>query len=297
MQEIFVGWDGGGTGTHLVCLDADGTTIARQRFGPLNPNGADDEAVRTTVADCVRYMNRIGQCASLCIGAAGVSNPRVAKMLTELLSQQGIKTPPLLKGDHEIALVGAVGACGVILIAGTGSVCYGQDEYGHVARSGGYGHLLSDEGSGYAIGRDILSAVLRASDGRGCATLLEGEVAKRIGSAASSDLVAYAYHPKHTKADIAALAPLLEPAVRAGDAAALAIATRAAEELFLLAQAVLTQLPTTIELSFLGSVLTHCEPVKQKTTTLLCERFPQLSIIPPREDAAYGAAWLALHQS
>jgi hypothetical protein len=45
---------------------------------------------------------------------------------------------------------------GIIVIAGTGSVVYGRDACGHVARAGGLGPLLGDEGSAFWISREWL---------------------------------------------------------------------------------------------------------------------------------------------
>lgn len=79
-----------------------------------------------------------------------------------------------LVGDHETALAGALEEpAGVILIAGTGSICYGVNESGAKFRAGGYGHIIDDAGSAYAIGRDILKAVVRSSDGRQGQTVLK----------------------------------------------------------------------------------------------------------------------------
>ena len=48
---------------------------------------------------------------------------------------------------------------GVIAIAGTGSIVYGRDASGRVARAGGWGFAISDEGSGHWIGRHAISTL------------------------------------------------------------------------------------------------------------------------------------------
>lgn len=296
MKDIFVGWDGGGTGTTVACLDVRGNLLGQERFGPLNVTGATRPVLSQTIQDCTRYMARLGICKGLCIGTAGISDPRAGQMLCSLLLDQGISVTPLLRGDHEIALAGAVGERGAILIAGTGSICFGKDGQGNEARAGGFGHLLDDEGSGYAIGRDILSAVLRAWDGRGASTLLTGAVEERLGAADPKAVVAYAYDPGHTKADIAALAPLLGPGAQAGDEAALSIVQHASSELFLLAKAVFTRLAMpSCALAMTGSIFENCHPVREATAALVRQEYPAAHIIPPRMGAAMGAAFLALH--
>jgi N-acetylglucosamine kinase-like BadF-type ATPase len=51
---------------------------------------------------------------------------------------------------------------GLLLISGTGSVCYGQDDKGDIFHTGGLGYLLGDEGSGYWFGKEAVRAALRS---------------------------------------------------------------------------------------------------------------------------------------
>lgn len=294
MQTLFAGWDGGGTATGVACVDAAGNTLAESRFGPLNLNGSDEETIEKTVRDCLAWMRSTGACAGLCVGAAGVSNARADALLRMLLVRNGYHGPLRLAGDHEIALAGAVGGPGAVIVAGTGSVCYGRNARGETARCGGFGHLVDDGGSGYAIGRDILGAVLRAADGRVGPTMLTKAVASELGSAKPGDLVSYIYHQNRAKADIARLAMLLSPAVEAGDSAATAIADRAAGELCTLVSAVLTRLDMPdAELAFLGSILIKCAPVRLRALSLTEAAWPGARLIEPRRNAACGAALLA----
>ncbi|WP_312430280.1 BadF/BadG/BcrA/BcrD ATPase family protein [Lacrimispora sp.] len=132
----------------------------------------------------------MSDCRGICIGAAGISNRDTAKLLTRNLKEQGMQGVIRLVGDHETALAGALEEpAGVILIAGTGSICYGINESGAKFRAGGYGHIIDDAGSAYAIGKDILKAVVRSSDGRQGQTVLkerfpQPEIIKMRGEAA-----------------------------------------------------------------------------------------------------------------
>src|SRR5438128_1339137 len=78
---------------------------------------------------------------------------------------------------HVLALVaGAQDAPGIVIVSGTGSIAYGRNANGEAARAGGWGHMIGDEGSGYWIGREALTAVMRAADGRGPATGLSDDI-------------------------------------------------------------------------------------------------------------------------
>lgn len=205
-MSLFCGWDGGGTHTAVLIADASGRQLASAVFGPLNPNGNDPAAVVQTVKDAVAFMQRQGRVHALTVGMAGVSNAQAARQLTDMIRGAGYDGMLQLTGDQQIALRGAVRGAGAVLIAGTGSVCCGRDEAGRDWRTGGFGHLIDDEGSGYAIGRDILQAVVRASDGRGPATVLTEPVMTRTGAADLRALISWLYAPGRDKKDIASLA-------------------------------------------------------------------------------------------
>lgn len=82
-------------------------------------------------------------------------------------------------------------------MAGTGAICCGRDGAGNRTRVGGYGYLIDDGGSGYALGRDILTAVVRAADGRGPATALTQAVFAALGVRSVGEIITWLYAPRH----------------------------------------------------------------------------------------------------
>ena len=92
-------------------------------------------------------------------------------------------------GDMETALVAAFeDGPGVIVIAGTGSIAYGRDKQGRTLRAGGWGFAIGDEGSAHWIGREAVSAVLRASDRGGESPSLAAALCKAWGVGTLIDL-------------------------------------------------------------------------------------------------------------
>ena len=203
---------------------------------------------------------------------------------------------PAPGGGSVSALAGALGApCGMVLIAGTGSICFGRDAAGKTARSGGYGHKIDDEGSGYALGRDALAAVVRAQDGRGPRTLLTDLVFAQLKVVDVGGLVQFTYDPQTDKKQIAALAPLVARAYEAGDEAAKAVVEKACRELALLVDPVARALHMEAGvLALTGSILLRDKAVREGTAALLRMRFPGMRLAEPKSDAAAGAALLAL---
>src|SRR2546423_1431280 len=81
-----------------------------------------------------------------------------------------------------------------------------------VARAGGWGHILGDEGSGYWIGRRALRAIVRQADGRSEPTVLTGRVLAHFGVQKAEDLIRAVYHHQLKPAEVAALAPHVQSA-------------------------------------------------------------------------------------
>ena len=161
---MFIGIDGGGTSTKVE-IHRDGQS-ERRKYGPFNISAIGEEAFRKLLREMFADWGSLEECRAICVGGAGVSCGELEQIIREELKPTGFAGKLLLRSDSEIALRGAVDGPGCILIAGTGSIGFGVNEAGETARVGGFGHLIDDEGSGYALGRDALSAAVRALDGR-----------------------------------------------------------------------------------------------------------------------------------
>ena len=83
-------------------------------------------------------------------------------------------------------------ADGISVIAGTGSMAYGEYA-GRTARAGGWGELIGDEGSAYWIAREGMNLFSRMSDGRAPRGPLYELVRARFGIAVDLDLCARVY--------------------------------------------------------------------------------------------------------
>lgn len=285
------GIDGGGTKTRLERWDLSGKPLDRKEFGPFNINSIGRDAFAERLREVFAACAPMSDCASLCIGAAGISRTETAATLHDILNESDFKGKLRLCGDHEIALRGAVKGPGIILVAGTGSIAYGVDENGHSERVGGYGHLIDDCGSGYAIGRDALSLTVQTLDGRKETNDLSRAILERIGAKDGSGVVDYTYASETGKSGIAALAMTVLGSAQKGDPAAIGILEREAAAL----GDMVTVLKRKLQLSaprivLFGSLLTNDSVYRD----LVREKLSQLgTITPPEHDALYGAAALA----
>jgi glucosamine kinase len=132
--------------------------------------------------------------------------------------------------DVEAAHMDAFGGGpGVLLVAGTGSMAWSRDEQGESHRSGGWGSMMGEEGSGYWVAVQGLRAAARGLDGRGPATRLTSLLPEALGLSDLQSVVPWA--ASASKADVAALAPVILEAAQAGDGPASDVRTSALEEL------------------------------------------------------------------
>ncbi|MGG6311689.1 N-acetylglucosamine kinase [Paenibacillus macerans] len=296
------GIDGGGTKTTVTVAERSGKAVDTFTAGALNWNGQDEasfgRSLRELLTVMAGVMGGLEHCEHICLGAAGVSNPEAEERLAACIREHGYAGGLTITGDHEIALRGAIDRpAGIILIAGTGSICYGRNADGLTHRTGGCGHLIDDEGSGYDIGRRLLGAVVRAADGRIAPTAITELVYAQLQLGSVRQLIGFVHDKRTNKQDIAALAPLLSQACGLGDETALAIARRCAIALVELAAPVAERLALEEgELAMAGSVLLHSGQVQAVFREALNQCFPALACTLPKHDAAYGAVMLALRE-
>ena len=296
----YCGWDGGGTKTTVCILDQNGEHIAEASFGPLNANGAAIGHVEQTVNDALAFMARqpggLSACGGLVIGMAGISNRSFREHMEQMVRSHHYMGHLHITGDQVIALNGAISGPGAILIAGTGSICYGRDADGEPFRVGGYGYLIDDLGSGYAIGRSILNAVVCASDHRAEPTALTKLLYDSLGIASIGSLISWLYAGTTGKKESAGRAPLLLEGLALEDAASERIAEESADAL---AQLVLTGFHShgisTGELALNGSIFSYFPTIRERVTKIIEENLPDVRIIEPRKSPAEGAARFAYH--
>lgn len=135
-------------------------------------------AIQRAVDSCLGNQKRPFQSIrfrKVWIGLAGYDRPsvmaRVGPLLSTLLNLQLGKE---LRVSTDIELLVSTIAnkdqldSVVVLVAGTGSIAmsYKRDggHFRRTGRSGGWGHLLGDDGSGYNVGREGLRLALQAAD-------------------------------------------------------------------------------------------------------------------------------------
>jgi glucosamine kinase len=186
-EDTIIGIDGGGTRTRGV-LYREGKIAARSFAGTTRVGtvgvGESCERLLNVISDlCEQSEIDSSELDAIVIGLAGVWLEEEKRRSTQLLKtlargQHLLLNDLLVVSDAELALEGAfAGGEGIVLIVGTGSISVGRVGKDKIVRCGGWGIEIDDEGSGAWIGREGLTAVVRAIDGRGKATMMTGQLA------------------------------------------------------------------------------------------------------------------------
>jgi N-acetylglucosamine kinase-like BadF-type ATPase len=303
--KYVIGIDGGGTKTRMKLADMDGVLLACCEGGPSNINAVGATETERVLRELIREgLERIdgdlSGCMAACLGMAGAGRHEEKHIIREILKQVGLPAETTVTDDAVTALYGGVGSGeGIILISGTGSICYGRNRLGQTRRAGGWGYIAGDEGSGYDIGLHALRHALRSFDGREASSTLTGLVMEHVRQS-GLDVVELVYRSGGGRNAIAQLAPLVDEAYAQGDSFAENILEYAARELMLSVKAVAGGLVAgnmEFKLALAGSVLEKSEYIRKRITEQMAEEYPLAMVFPAKDDAAWGAVRIALEHA
>lgn len=180
-DPLLLGVDGGGTSTTAWLADRGGDVLGRGTSGPSNLQAipaeaalaALDEAIAAAFADAGRAQ---GTVAAACLGLAGSARDSARTVLAGWAERMRLADRLVLATDADLVLAaGTPEGFGVALIAGTGSIALGRAPDGRTARAGGWGSLLGDEGSAFAVAVAGLKLALRRYDGREALRVLKAK--------------------------------------------------------------------------------------------------------------------------
>ncbi len=294
---VYVGIDGGGTKTTLVAVDDSGSEIARLHTSTSNAAVIGHEAAAATLSSAL--VELAAQCnadlpfAAAWFGLSGSDRPDDHRRLLPVL--QPLVTSITMTNDAELIIGGLPGGVGVALVAGTGSIAFGRNGLGERVRAGGWGHLFSDEGSGYDITVRMLRAFAAAADGRGPATSLTERLVQHFELREPHQLIARIYDPAMTKASLARLSILATEEAARGDAVALSILDSAASSLAELGVAAARKLALLdgLPLVLTGGLLIHNDGYRERVLACIGQHatIHQVSIVDDPAMTAARALW------
>lgn len=292
-MAVFLGIDGGGSKTS--CLVGDETSVlGRGIAGGSNVIRVGEESARQALHEaihqaCATANVAPGQIQQACVGLAGAARSDIRDVVRRLISKiipGGLE----ITTDMEIALEAAFDdGPGVIVIAGTGSIAYGRNAQEETARAGGWGFAISDEGSGYWIGRRAVAIAVGEGEETHDTCLLK-TIAKAWGVTTHQQVVMAAN--SNPTPDFATLFPVVLKAAEKQNKQARAVLAQAAEELVRLAEDVIDRLSSDtkgVRVAMSGGVFAHSSQVREVFYNRLSNKRPYVRLIEDVVEPVHGA--------
>jgi glucosamine kinase len=294
---IYAGVDGGGTKTIVVLVDGDGAEIARAQAGTSNPavigHEESGKVLQGAIRDAVSHLQSDATLAAAWFGLAGCDRPDDQRALGPYIVP--LATSVRLTNDGELVLGALPGAAGVALVAGTGSIAFGRTTTGERCRAGGWGAIMGDEGSGYALGCGLLRAFAADIDQRGPVTSMTSTLIDEWGLSDPFEAISRVYGPPMSKGEIAGLARIVVDAAAAGDAVAGQLLHQAATDLALIAGTVGKRLgfSGSLPIALTGSLLVHVDPLRTMVIRQLERDWASLDVRIVADPALVAARFVA----
>lgn len=300
-MAFFLGIDGGGSKTSCVVGD-DLSILGRGTSGGSNIVRLGKESARHSLHEAIHQACAAAkitpkQIHQGCAGLAGAARAEVRDTAQRIIAEI-IPSKIEVTADMEIALEAAFGdGAGVIVIAGTGSIAYGRNTKGETTRAGGWGFAISDEGSGYWIGRTAVAIAVAEGEQTQDTCLLK-LIAKAWGVTAHQEIVLKAN--ASPAPDFAALFPIVVQAAEKQNKQAQTVLGRAASELAGLAKDVINRAFTdqaNVPVAMSGGVFAHSTQVREDFSKQLSAECPQTRLTHEVVEPVQGALQRARKQS
>ncbi len=275
LTDLVIGIDGGGSHTvaFLAEREQTGVILSQGLAGPSNIQAVGEERAAKALDEAVsaafaaaRFER--GPVAAAALGMAGADHPDSVAVIKEIARRLRLATTVEVVNDAVLLLeAGTPDGWGLAVIAGTGSIAFGRSKDGRFDRSGGWGYLLGDEGSAYALALAGTRAVARASDGCGDATVLTKTILAFMGLSEPLQMIDAVYRGTWDRAKLATIAPLVLSAAEEGDPIAVGIVEREATELARTTAAAARKLklpPDRLPLAITGGVIVNSLRYRQR---------------------------------
>jgi N-acetylmuramic acid 6-phosphate etherase len=237
-MQLLLGIDGGGSYTRAAIADPSGAVLGKGQAGSSNYQSVGFAAATRALHEAIAAARMDAGLEShtrfdaACFGLAGAGRPDDQMRFTAWAAENGIASKVRCVSDAEIILAaGTPEQWGVVLISGTGSLCWARAPDGSSVRVGGWGYLLGDEGSGYDLAVRALRVAAQTADGRAAAHTLLAAVLEYWGLDQPTQLIGYVYRPELTRAAIAEVGKLVLNLAEAGDTHAVGLVERIGGEL------------------------------------------------------------------
>ncbi len=236
--QRLIGIDGGATRGRLLLSNGEGEILSFQKVGPLNFNNNSKHDIMRNLLHGINALldeaeMTVENLTGIYAGVAGLKSDldvkKFKKLIDETLQTKTVKVE--VANDIDLLLAaGLMGESGIALILGTGSHCLGRDPKGNNETCGGWGYLMDDYASGYALGLAALRTAVRMWDGRIKKTPLADRVLDYLGVTRPEESLYRVLNADFDFADISGMASLVTELAATEDPAANHIVNQAVSD-------------------------------------------------------------------
>ncbi|WP_088042709.1 N-acetylglucosamine kinase [Bacillus sp. EAC] len=296
-MQYIISVDGGGTKTEAIAYDLEGNVISQGYSGYSNLLINEKEGINhiiEAIENCLLPLSK-ENCLFLFLGLAGYGGIKDINPLESALNES-FRIPFKIVNDARLAHAALLnGKSGVLTIAGTGSVCIGLDQE-KIVTTGGWGHLIGDEGSGYWICMEIFKNITQEFDENIQLSYLSQKLIEKLQLNEVDELKQYIYH--NPKSVIASHVPFIVEMAGMGDLIALDVLERAGK---LLAKTTLQaikklKLQGAPRVAIKGSILQHIQIVQNSFVHSIREQYPSVKFYTDHISSTYGGYLLAMKE-
>lgn len=303
MRVLFLGIDAGGTKTHALLADENGTALGVGHAGPGNWEGVGLDGTYRALHEATREaLAHVGAApadvTAAAYGLGGLDWPSDEERLRPVIERMAVGGPQVSVNDAFVALR-AGATWGVVVIAGTGSTCAGCNRNGETARTLGLGGMFDDWGSAPEVAGTCVQAVARAHTGHGPTTSLTERLVKLFGARDDGDLLEKLSRRQYDfRAQIAEIIQVLAEEACRGDAPAIEVSWHAGRELGERATTVIRRLRMqgeTFDVVLAGGLFrTHNPVLLEALDETVRATAPQAHLSPLEAPPVAGSVLLAM---
>jgi len=252
------------------------------------------------IVDKARSM--LGPCRFRVVSAGytGVSKEREEYKVVLAVFADAFKGSKIVLESDIVSSHAAIfrGKPGIVLHAGTGAFAYGVDQNGKRMRTGGWGYLLGDEGSGFGLGLEAIRAALGAWEKTAPHTDLKDELLPFFGIKDPQTLKTIVYSRSFQRRRIAEFSPVLFEHADRGDPVAQKIVDAGVESMVKLIEPILMGLHFEApEVALTGALYTNARSYFERSKALLRAKYGDRVKIRLGEDPPLqGALWIGLKE-
>ena len=290
-MKYYLGIDGGGTKTVAAVSDEKGNILTKKTGKSINFYSVGMNNARKHLSDMIAEIcNELGvsEFSGVFIGCSALDDKADDTLVNELCSGVVPSDSIVMHSDVYIALKSVSDAkCPCAAICGTGSMAIAEDSDSVSYVTGGWGHIIGDEGSAYSIALNALKLCCRNRDAENKTALVEC-ACKHFGVADFRQIIDIIYSPDTTKDVIALFAEKVGILANDGVSAAAEI-IRTEAELFADTVITLVNKADCDVVCLFGSVFKHNElftaAFSEKVKKYCSKTHIRMSEIPAEESA------------